>query len=35
VVEPVPTLRRRTGSAARQWRHKHALRLPKGITQPG
>jgi putative transposase len=33
VVEPVPTLRRRRGGAARQWRRKHALRLPKG-TKP-
>jgi len=33
VVEPVPTLRRRKGGAARQWRRKHALRLPKG-TKP-
>lgn len=30
VVEPVPILRRRKGSAARQWRRKHATRLPKG-----
>jgi putative transposase len=30
VVEPVPTLRRRKGGAARQWRRKHALRLPHG-----
>jgi putative transposase len=37
VVEPVPTLRRRKGSAARQWRRKHAARLPKGHkpTAPG
>jgi transposase InsO family protein len=37
VVEPVPTLRRRKGAGARQWRRKHALRLPKGLkpTQPG
>jgi transposase InsO family protein len=32
-VEWVPTLRRRKGGAARQWRRKHALRLPKG-TKP-
>lgn len=32
-VERVPTLRRRKGGAARQWRRKHALRLPKG-TKP-
>lgn len=30
VVEPVPLLRRNKGSAARQWRRKHAQRLPKG-----
>jgi putative transposase len=30
VVEPVPTLRRRKGGAARAWRRKHATRLPKG-----
>ena len=30
VVEPVPTLRARKGAGARQWRRKHALRLPKG-----
>jgi transposase InsO family protein len=30
VVEPVPMLRRRKGGAARQWRRKHALRLPHG-----
>jgi putative transposase len=30
VVERVPTLRRRKGAGARQWRRKHALRLPKG-----
>jgi hypothetical protein len=30
VVERVPSLRRRQGSAARQWRRKHALRLPLG-----
>lgn len=37
VVEPVPTLRRRKGAGARQWRRKHALRLPKGKkpTRPG
>lgn len=37
VVERVPTLRRRKGGAARQWRRKHALRLPKGTkpTIPG
>jgi transposase InsO family protein len=37
VVERVPTLRRRKGAGARQWRRKHALRLPKGKkpTQPG
>jgi transposase InsO family protein len=37
VVEPVPTLRRRKGGAARQWRRKHARRLPKGTkpTMPG
>jgi len=37
VVEPVPTLRRRKGRGARQWRRKHALRLPKGTkpTTPG
>jgi putative transposase len=37
VVERVPTLRRRKGSAARQWRRKHALRLPHGKkpTTPG
>jgi transposase InsO family protein len=29
-VERVPTLRRRKGSGARQWRRKHALRLPRG-----
>jgi transposase InsO family protein len=33
VVERVPTLRQRKGGAARQWRRKHALRLPKG-TKP-
>lgn len=32
-VEPVPLLRRRKGRGARQWRRKHALRLPKG-TKP-
>lgn len=32
-VENVPTLRRRKGGAARQWRRKHALRLPAG-TRP-
>lgn len=37
VVERVPTLRRRKGGGARQWRRKHALRLPKGTrpTIPG
>lgn len=37
VVERVPMLRRRKGGAARQWRRKHALRLPKGTkpTSPG
>jgi putative transposase len=37
VVEPVPLLRRRKGRGARQWRRKHALRLPKGTkaTAPG
>lgn len=37
VVEPVPNLRRRKGAAARQWRRKHAVRLPKGKkpTRPG
>jgi transposase InsO family protein len=37
VVERVPTLRRRKGAGARQWRRKHALRLPKGTkaTIPG
>lgn len=37
VIERVPTLRRRKGSAARQWRRKHAKRLPKGTkpTTPG
>jgi putative transposase len=37
VVEPVPTLRRRKGAAARTWRRKHATRLPKGrkATKPG
>jgi transposase InsO family protein len=37
VVERVPTLRARKGSGARQWRRKHALRLPKGRrpTSPG
>jgi len=37
VVEPVPNLRRRKGSGARQWRRKHAQRLPKGTkpTTPG
>lgn len=37
VVEPVPTLRRRKGGAARQWRRKYAVRLPKGTrpTTPG
>jgi len=37
VVEPVPTLRRRKGGAARAWRRKHAIRLPKGrkATAPG
>jgi len=37
VVERVPTLRRRNGAGAREWRRKHALRLPKGKkpTQPG
>ncbi len=36
VVEPVPLLRRK-GSAARHWRRKHAIRLPKGqkATAPG
>jgi putative transposase len=36
VIEPVPLLRRK-GSAARQWRRKHATRLPKGhkATRPG
>jgi putative transposase len=33
VVERVPTLRRCKGRGARQWRRKHALRLPKG-TKP-
>src|ERR1043166_5290238 len=33
VVERVPTLRRRKGRGARQWRRNHALRLPKG-TKP-
>lgn len=32
-LEPVPMLRRRKGRGARQWRRKHALRLPKG-TKP-
>jgi putative transposase len=32
-VERVPTLRSRKGAGARQWRRKHALRLPKG-TKP-
>src|SRR5262245_4417212 len=37
VVERVPTLRRRKGGAAHQWRRKHALRLPKATkpTTPG
>ena len=37
VVERAPMLRRRKGSAARQWRRKHAMRLPKGTkpTRPG
>src|SRR5262249_53974189 len=37
VIEPVPNLRRRKGAAARQWRRKHAVRLPKGKkpTRPG
>jgi hypothetical protein len=37
VVEPVPNLRRRKGRGARQWRRKHAQRLPKGTkpTMPG
>jgi putative transposase len=37
VVERVPTLRARKGSGARQWRRKHALRLPTGKrpTSPG
>jgi hypothetical protein len=37
VVERVPTLRPRKGAGARQWRRKHALRLPKGTkpTTPG
>jgi len=37
VVEQVRTLRRRKGTGARQWRRKHALRLPKRKkpTQPG
>jgi transposase InsO family protein len=37
VVERVPTLRQRKGGAARQWRRKHALRLPKGTkpSRPG
>jgi transposase InsO family protein len=37
VVERVPTLRRRKGAGARQWRRKYALRLPKGAkaTVPG
>ncbi len=36
-IERVPTLRRRKGSAARQWRRKYAQRLPKGTkpTMPG
>jgi transposase InsO family protein len=36
-VERVPSLRRRKGGAARSWRRKHALRLPKGTkpTAPG
>jgi putative transposase len=33
VVEQVPNLRRRKGGGARQWRRKHAQRLPKG-TKP-
>jgi transposase InsO family protein len=33
VVEPVPRLRSRKGGGARQWRRKHAQRLPKG-TKP-
>jgi transposase InsO family protein len=37
VVVPVPLLRRRKGASARQWRRKHACRLPKGTrpTSPG
>jgi transposase InsO family protein len=37
VVERVPILRRRKSAGARQWRRKHALRLPKGTkaTIPG
>jgi transposase InsO family protein len=37
VVERVPTLRARKGRGARQWRRKHAQRLPKGRkpTTPG
>lgn len=36
-VEQVPTLRQRKGGRARQWRRKHAQRLPKGTkpTTPG
>ena len=36
-IERVPMLRRRKGGAAREWRRKHALRLPKGTkpTAPG
>jgi putative transposase len=37
VLESVPTLRRRKGAGARQWRRKHAIRLPAGHkpTAPG
>jgi putative transposase len=37
VVESVPTLRHRKGAGARQWRRRHAIRLPKGLkpTLPG
>ncbi len=36
-VESVPMLRRRKGAGARQWRRRHAVRLPKGLrpTAPG
>lgn len=32
-VAPVPTLRRRKGRGPRQWRRKHAQRLPRGLDR--